>query len=358
MTLGKHCAIAAFVMQITGCGASYHGAVSGHFDGKRFSNQENETGTYTFIERMKWLWSAKLVAWPEWIDDTKQPPPEKDVAMRELRVTHINHATVLIQVDGVNVLTDPIWSERASAVSWFGPRRVRAPGVDINALPRIDVILISHNHYDHLDIDTLKRLTQMFHPKIIVGLGVKALLTSEGIERVEELDWWQRYDELPNGIQVVFVPTRHGSGRGLFDRNKTLWGGFVVESSVGNIYFAGDTAYGDFLSEIKQKYPSFRLALLPIGHYEPRWMMEPVHMNPEDAVKLHRYLNVKQSIGMHFGTFHGAGAHNNETVDQHEADLRTALRKYQVPETEFWVLGFGEGRNATLVESEAQRDTR
>ena len=347
---GLAIAIATLVMQIAGCNATLPRTVSDHFDGTRFFNRENETGAYTFIERMKWLWSTKLVEWPEWIDDKKQPPPKKDVALRELRVTHINHATMLIQVDTVNILTDPIWSERASVVSWFGPKRVRAPGVDINDLPCIDVVLISHDHYDHLDIETLKKLTRMFHPKIIVGLGVKALLTSEGIEGVEELDWWQRYDVLPNGIQVVFVPARHGSGRGLFDTNKTLWGGFVVESSVGNIYFAGDTGYGDFLSEIKQRYPSFRLALLPVGHYEPRWMMEPVHMNPDDSVKLHRYLNVQQSVGMHFGTFHGTGAHNNETVDQHEADLRIALKKYDLPETAFWILGFGEGRDVTRVE--------
>lgn len=263
--------------------------------------------------------------------------------MGELRITHINHATTLIQVDGINILTDPIWSDRASIVSWAGPKRVRAPGVDMQDLPRIDVILISHDHYDHLDIATLRRLTENHKPEIIAGLGMKKLLTSKGFEAVTELDWWQEYDALPNELKVVFVPARHGSGRGLFDRNKTLWGGFVIKSPAGNIYFAGDTAYGRFLDDLKDRFDGFRLAILPIGHYEPRWMMAPVHMNPDDAVKLHKFMNIKQSVGMHFGTFHGFGGHNNERVDEHEEDLQAALKKYGVPESEFLVLGFGEG---------------
>ena len=241
------------------CGVSYGADNSDHFDGTHFFNDEDATKMdgYTPIEKPKWHWSIKSVDWPEWIKDKKWPPPIKDVAMGELRVTYINHATMLIQVDGVNILTDPIWSERASIVSWAGPKRVRAPGVDIKDLPRIDVILISHNHYDHLDIATLKQLTKTNRPKILVGLGVKALLLSEGIGQVEELDWWQRDDALPHGLKVVFVPARHGSGRGLFDRNKTLWGGFVIETSVGNVYFAGDTAYGHFLGTSRKDTLSF-----------------------------------------------------------------------------------------------------
>ncbi len=323
---------------------------SDHFDSTHFFNAEDAAGVGgdAPVEKPNWPWSIKLVAWPEWIEDQKWPPPPKDVARGELRVTHINHATMLIQVDGLNILTDPIWSQRASFVSWAGPKRVRAPGVDIKNLPRIDVILISHNHYDHLDIATLKQLAQTQRPKILVGLGVKALLRAEGIEQVEELDWWQRADALAQGVNIVFVPARHASGRGLFDRNKTLWGGFVIETSVGNIYFVGDTAYGSFLADIKKRYSEFRLALLPIGHYEPRWMMAAVHLSPDDAVKVHRELNVQQSVGMHFGTFHGIGAHNNESVAQHATDLQTALKKYAVPESEFWVLGFGEGRAVTI----------
>jgi L-ascorbate metabolism protein UlaG (beta-lactamase superfamily) len=319
--------------------APYHRDISDHFDGTRFFHGERD---YTFLEMLKWIWTMNPAKWPEWIEDPAYPPPPERVGKGELRITHINHATTLIQVDGANILTDPIWAERASVTSWAGPKRVRAPGVKMQDLPPIDMILISHNHYDHLDIASLRQLTKNHSPKIIVGLGVGELLRSEGFENIVEMDWWQEYASLPGNLKVVFVPARHNSGRGLFDKNKTLWGGFVVESSAGYIYFAGDTAYGKFLDDIKNKFGGFRVALLPIGHYEPRWMMETHHMNPDDAVKLHKYLNIKQSIGMHFGTF---GGHNDEEVDAHEKDLQAALKKYQVPNSEFMTLGFGEGRD-------------
>ncbi|MDD5762016.1 MAG: MBL fold metallo-hydrolase, partial [bacterium] len=248
----------------------------------------------------------------------------------------------LIQVDGVNILTDPIWSERSSAITWAGPKRVRAPGVRIQDLPRLDIILISHDHYDHLDIASLRQLTVNHAPKIMAGLGVGKLLTSEGFDNVVEMDWWEEHAPMPGGLKVVFVPARHNSGRGLFDKNRTLWGGFVIQSSGGNIYVAGDTAYGEFLDRIKGKFGGFRLALLPIGHYEPRWMMQTHHMNPDDAVKLHKHMNVRQSVGIHFGTF---GGHNDEEVDAHEKDLQAALKRYGVSGDEFRVLGFGEGRD-------------
>jgi L-ascorbate metabolism protein UlaG (beta-lactamase superfamily) len=252
---------------------------------------------------------------------------------------------MLIQIDGVNILTDPMWSERASVVSWVGPKRIRAPGVDIKSLPRIDLILISHNHYDHLDLATLRQLSESHKPTIIVGLGVEQVLALNGFGSVAALDWWQAYDALPNGLKIVFVPARHGSGRGLFDRDKTLWGGFVITSAAGDIYFAGYTGYGDFFGDIRERFAPLRLTILPIGHYEPRWMMEPVHMTPDDAVRAHVLLKSRQSVGMHFGTFHGAGGHNNETFDQHETDLRAALEQHAVPASEFRLLGFGEGKD-------------
>ena len=331
--------IAGIALSAMSCGVSRGANDFDHFDGTRFFHGEKD---YTFIEMLKWMWTMNPAKWPEWIEDAAQPPPPKNVAKGELRITHINHATLLIQVDGRNILTDPIWSERTSMVSWAGPKRVRAPGVKIQDLPYIDVILISHDHYDHLDIASLKQLTQNHDTKIITGLGVGEFLRSEGFKNVVELDWWQGHESLPDDQKIVFVPARHNSGRGLFDKDKTLWGGFVIESSGGPIYFAGDTAYGKFLEDIKDKFGEFRLALLPIGHYEPRWMMETHHMNPDDAVKLHKFMNVKQSIGMHFGTF---GGHNDEAVDAHEKDLQVALKKYGVPDSKFMVLGFGEGRD-------------
>lgn len=330
--------IGLLALTLMSCAAPYKGAQSDHFDGARFFHGEKD---YTFLEMVQWMWTMHPAKWPEWIEDPTYPPPPQRVGKGELRITHINHATLLIQVDGVNILTDPIWSERSSAVSWAGPKRVRAPGLKMEALPPIDMILISHDHYDHLDIASLKQLTQKHDPKIVTGLGVGALLRAEGFKNVIEMDWWQEYASSPGAPKIVFVPARHNSGRGLFDKNKTLWGGFVIESAGGPIYFAGDTAYGTFVEALKNRFGAFRVALLPIGHYEPRWMMESHHMNPDDAVKLHRYLNVKQSIGMHFGTF---GGHNDEAVDAHEKALPAALKKYGVPDAEFVLLGFGEGR--------------
>ena len=331
-------------MCLMNCSIGYQGSISDHFDGVRFFNRE-KTHRYSLTERFRWIQSTKLVEWPAWIDDPDYPAPPREVGVGKLRITHINHATMLIQIDGINILTDPILSERASIVSWAGPKRIRAPGVAIKNLPRIDLILISHNHYDHLDLATLRQLSENHKPTIIIGLGSEQLLASNGFGPVAELDWWQVYDALPNGLKVVFVPARHGSGRGIFDRDKTLWGGFVITSAAGNVYFAGDTGYGDFFGDISERFGPLRLAILPIGHYEPRRMMEPVHMSPDDAVRAHVLLKSRQSVGMHFGTFHGAGGHNNETFDQHVSDLRAALEQHTVPDSEFWLLGFGEGKD-------------
>ena len=336
--------VTVFPACLMSCGVVNQSRVSDHFDGERFTNRE-KTRSYSLAERFQWIRSTKLAEWPVWIDDPKYPAPPREVGLGKLRITHINHATMLIQIDGVNILTDPIWSERASFIPWMGPKRIRAPGVDIEDLPRIDLILISHNHYDHLDLATLRHLSESHKPTIIVGLGVEQLLASSGFGSVVELDWWQVYDALPNGLKVVFVPARHGSGRGFFDHDKTLWGGFVITSTAGNVYFAGDTGYGDFFGDISKRFGPLRLAILPIGHYEPRWMMEPVHMSPDDAVRAHVLLKSRQSVGMHFGTFHGAGAHNNETFDQHVSDLGAALEQRAVPASEFQLLGFGEGKD-------------
>lgn len=324
------------------CSSPYKGEISDHYDGARFFHNERD---FTFTKMLKWMWTMDPAKWPEWIDDPIYPPPPMRVGSSNFRITHINQATALIQTNDVNILTDPIWSKRSSPVSWAGPERVRAPGVQMKDLPPIDIVLISHNHYDHLDIPTLKMIVKKDDPKIIVGLGVGALLRSEGLSNVEELDWWQKIHFPSSSIEITFVPARHNSGRGIFDKNKTLWGGFVIESLAGRLYFAGDTAYGEFLSSIKDKFKDFKVALLPVGHYEPRWMMETHHMNPDDAVKLHKYLNVEQSIGIHFGTF---GGQNDEEVDDHEKDLKEALKKYGIPEPEFWLLGFGEGRDAPM----------
>lgn len=316
----------------------YKGPVSDHFDGRRFFNKEPD---HSFFDMVKWMWEMKTVKWPEWINDPPQPNPVERVKKGELKVTYINHATLLIQISGVNILTDPIWSKRAGPFSWLGPKRVRAPGIKMNNLPKIDVILISHDHYDHLDLPSLKQLAKRDHPVILVGLGVKSLLGSLSFSRIQEMDWWQEYANKRFGMKFTFVPALHTSGRGIFGGNRTLWGGFVIEGEDGSIYFAGDTAYGPFLDLIKKRFGDFRLTILPIGNYEKRWFMKNQHMNPDDAIKAHKLLNSKQSVGMHFSTF---AEHPEQTIDAHEKDLLIVLKKYGINESKFWILKFGEGR--------------
>ncbi len=321
---------------IPGC-TYYSGPPSDHFDGSHF---HGNTTDHAFTDHIKWLWEMETVEWPEWVDDPPQPPPVKHVKEGELRITYINHATVLIQIDGINILTDPIWSERAGPFSWLGAKRVRAPGVKMSDLPPIDMILISHDHYDHLDLPSLRQLTMAHQPVVLTGLGVKSRLASIEGQRVVELDWWQKHQHT-DSIGITFVPALHESGRGLFDQNRTLWGGFVIESRAGRILFMGDSGYGEFIHEIKNRYSSFRLAVLPIGSYEKRWFMKNQHMNPDDAVRIHKELKVAQSVGMHFGTF---AEHPEQSIIAHEEDLALALEKHDITRSAFWILKFGEGR--------------
>lgn len=220
---------------------------------------------------------------------------------KKLSATWIGHATILIQLDGKNILTDPIWSERCSPVSFAGPKRYTPVGVQMKDLPKIDLVLISHNHYDHMDIPTLKELEKRFSPYFFVGLKNKDLLKSEGLEKVIELDWWDSHSIFD--LEIHFTPTQHFSARGLWDRNKTLWGSFVVHSKTHSFYFAGDTGYFSGFSEIGNQFQNLDLAILPIGAYEPRWFMKSMHMNPEDSIKAFIDLKAKYMLPMHYQTF-------------------------------------------------------
>ena len=266
-----------------GCAVS-SGPVSSHFDGGRFFNPEG--GNHSFGDGVKWLWEMETVDWPEWIDDPPRPPPVARVAAEALRVTYVNHSTVLLQIDGFNILTDPIWSKRAGPTSWLGVKRVRAPGVKLDRLPPIDIVLISHDHYDHLDLPTIKALARRDRPRFFTGLGVGRCLCSVGVPAADivELDWWQEYVPPGAPIRIVYVPARHSSGRAPFSEDRTLWGGFVIDAPAGQVYFAGDTGFGRFVYEIAARFPRVRLAILPIGSYEKRWFMKAQHMNPDDEV--------------------------------------------------------------------------
>jgi L-ascorbate metabolism protein UlaG (beta-lactamase superfamily) len=251
-------------------------------------------------------------------------------------VTFIGHATFLIQTPLGNILTDPMYSERASPLSWVGPRRVRRPAVRFDDLPPISIVLLSHNHYDHLDLPTLRRLAARFDPVVVTPLGNGSLVQSSGIRRVLELDWWQH--TTAGDFDITLTPAQHFSARTPFDRNRALWGGFVLTIGDARISFAGDTAYGGFFKDIRARLGPIDLALLPIGAYEPRWFMQAAHMNPAEAVQAHLDLEVRQSIGMHFGTIQLT----TEGIDEPLQALEEARREKHIAPAVFRTLDFGE----------------
>lgn len=271
-----------------------------HFDGKRFYNPDAPQVPGIF-EVLRWKLTSRPESSPSFISDVEQSKPPRRVEGTGLRTTLVNHSTVLLQQRDCNILTDPIWSERASPVSWMGPRRRRQPGVSWEDLPSIDAVLISHNHYDHLDVPTLHRLAARGDSTFIVPAGGARLLCAKNIGPAHELDWGESLS-LP-GVTIHCVPAVHFSGRGIYDRNMTLWCGYVIECQGRLVYFAGDTAFGDHFAEIREKFGSPRLALLPIGAYEPRWFMSRVHMAPDEAVRAHQILGAETSIAIHHGTF-------------------------------------------------------
>lgn len=332
---------------LSGCcifsGPRYSGARSRNFDGSRFHNPMpvEEPGAGKLL---KWQITRKPGHWNQWTDAPRGTAPPRRVTGKRLRVTFINHSTVLIQTAGLNFLTDPVWSHRTSPVTWAGPSRVRPPGIRFKDLPPIHVVLISHNHYDHMDQLTIERLHQVHDPIFIVGLGNARLLRSWGVERVWEIDWWHYYPMGRGGVRVVSVPAQHFSGRGLCDRNSTLWSGYVITGPGGPIYFAGDTGYGPHFQQINQVYGRIRLAILPIGASSPRWFMSRMHISPAEAVRAHQVLKARTSLAIHHGTFQLS----DDAEDDPPRELTRALRAAGIPPRHFWVLGFGEGREVPL----------
>jgi L-ascorbate metabolism protein UlaG (beta-lactamase superfamily) len=302
-----------------------------HFDGRHFFNP-GAPGARGFASVLKW----KLTTWPQPSPRSLpvQPSvPPASIGSYSLLVTLVNHSTVLLQQSGLHILTDPIWSMRCGPLGNFGPKRRRDPGVEFDRLPRIDAVLISHNHYDHLDLPTLRRLVARGGSQFIAPLGVGRFLKAEGIGPVREVDWSDSV-ELP-GATVHSVPAFHFSARGLFDRNRTLWCGYMIESVIGKVYFAADTGFGSHFGWIRDRFGPSRLALLPIGAYEPRWFMGPVHMNPEDAVEAHRILDAETSIAIHHGTFQLA----DESLEEPSGRLRTCA-----PADSFLLLENGQSK--------------
>jgi L-ascorbate metabolism protein UlaG (beta-lactamase superfamily) len=309
--------------------------MSSYFDGQRFHNQNRNLSRKSFKDFLTWRFKSKKQTWPKQINSqpltyTQNTTPEK------LRYTFINHATVLIEHQGITFLTDPLFSERASPFQFIGPKRVRKPAITPESLPKIDIILLSHNHYDHMDIPTLKWLAKRDNPLIITGLHNSIYLRKHNIHHTYELNWGKSYSH--KGFEIYYEPAQHWSKRTLNDDFKALWGAFmVITPNNHKIYFAGDTGYTKHFKQMYKKHGSTDLALLPIGAYEPRWFMKNFHMNPDDAVQAHCDLQSKHSLAIHFGTFQLT----DEAIDEPEKDLRIAIKKYNVSSDEFELPDWG-----------------
>ncbi|MDZ7716307.1 MAG: MBL fold metallo-hydrolase [Balneolaceae bacterium] len=318
----------------------YKGPPTEHFNGKTFSNIDGIKAR-GLKDVIKWAITEEPGPWTVLSEEdiTYGSVPESTVT-EGIKITFVNHATFLIQVDGLNILTDPVWSERASPFQWIGPKRMRPPGIRFQDLPEIDVVLISHNHYDHLDIHTAKRLKDAFDPLFITPLGVPLYLKENGITNTAELNWWNDY-VINQEVKVFAVPAQHFSGRGLTDRDKTLWAGYVLQTPAGNIYFAGDTGYDGFFKDIGQRFNPIDVALIPVGAYKPRWFMSPIHVDPFEAVQIHKDVGAKQSIGMHFGTFPLADDGMTEPIN----DLAKAREQAGIDKKDFFILNEGASKS-------------
>lgn len=308
-------------------------SASPQHDGSRFQNQQKSQSDRGLFSVLRFLLFEEEGVWPDKIENKATPDLQKSV--EESVLTFINHATFLAELQNHRILFDPIFSKRASPLTWGGPKRRREAGISIEKLPKIDVILISHNHYDHLDLPSIRYLSKRDAPIILVPLGVKDFLEREKIASVMELDWWQSVS-LSNDLVIDFVPAQHFSGRGLFDRNQSLWGGFVVQNGKQTLFHAGDTGYGPHFRQIGEKY-HIDLAMLPIGDYAPRWFLEYVHMDPKQAIQAHNDLNAKQSVTMHSETFPLSQVSYNEPEE-----MLQDLKKSGIKPINFFTLEVGQ----------------
>lgn len=306
-------------------------------------NSRNYTNLYptkreiTFFDIIKWELTRKKGLWPNWIQtylklqiiETSSKP----------RITWINHATMLIQMNGVNLLTDPIWSKRASPLWFMGPKRITNAGIKIEELPNIDYVLIHHDHYDHLDYPTIKQLEEKFKPIFITGEKTSKVFSKlVSKDRRIELNWWQEIKG-KNELKITFLPAHHWSQRGLFRRNKTLWGSFMLSTKEHNVFFAGDTAYSQHFQDIKQRFHNIDIAILPIGAYKPEWIMKDHHMGPKEAVKITQELNLTRVIPMHYGCFMELA---DESIDDALEDLKYYIKIFSVDPKHFTILSHGE----------------
>ena len=313
----------------------YKGPISDHFDGKHFYNSIKDDGS--FLSVLKWQLTRHRPTWPKLQLPQQYDYPPKIINDNSIRVSTIGHSTLLIQTHGVNILTDPIWSKMTGPFSFLGAKRAVMPGVKFKDLPKIDVVLISHNHYDHMDKDTIVKLYQDHDPLFITPLGNDSILKKMLPNiKVQSLDWYENANF--NKIKIWTYPAQHWSSRWIIDRDRALWGAFVIETPTDNLYFAGDTGYGDgnHFKAAQKKFKKFKVAFLPIGAFEPEWFMAHAHINPSEAVQAMLDLNADHAVAIHFGTFPLAD-------DQYEDPLRylkNSLKNF--PHLDFKVLSAGE----------------
>jgi L-ascorbate metabolism protein UlaG (beta-lactamase superfamily) len=297
----------------------------------------------------KILWTGltsdiQRATWPEWVESQSDDIPLAIVNGSDVRITFVNHATFLIQAGGLNILTDPVFSERTSPFSFIGPKRIHAPGINLEKLPTIDAIIISHDHYDHLDLDSINKLVKRDNPKLFMGLGVSERL--DDAHNATELDWWENV-KVSDNLELWFLEVQHFSGRTLTDRDSTLWGGFLLQLEGKNIYFGGDSGYADHYKRTYERFGPMDIAFLPIGAYAPRNMFKPVHLDPSDAVQAHIDLKSKLSIGMHYGSFQLSAESRTEPVEL----LEKAKQKANLVDSDFIVLEVGKPFNLTEYQS-------
>jgi L-ascorbate metabolism protein UlaG (beta-lactamase superfamily) len=325
--------------------ASMHGSpnkpASDHFDGRVFFDPHG-VPPRSLREVLRWQFGEKRsrAVWPKWDPSPHADTPPALVQGNKARLSFVGHASWLIQTAGFNILVDPVWSERVSPFAFAGPKRHNDPGIAFDALPQIDVVLVSHGHYDHLDIATLSKLAARFSPRVITPLGNDlTMMRADSRIRAEAFDWHQRV-EIGSNVAVTLAPTRHWSARGLFDRNRSLWASFVIETPAGKIYAVGDSGYGEgkHFRDVGEAHGPLRLALLPIGAYEPRWFMKDQHMNPSDAVMALADCGAVQALAHHHGTFQLT----DEAIDAPVIALGQALDEAEVPRERFVALRPGQ----------------
>ena len=312
--------------------------LSYRFDGARY-HIDGHRGEASFGDLLKWQFNGQRARWPRWVENRHYPPPPERVTGSDMCLTWIGHSAVLVQAAGLNILTDPFLSPRASPTPWAGPKRVRPPGLAAEDMPPLDLVLVSHNHYDHLDLPALTEISRHHKPRVVTPKGNARLIAKANRSlRIDELDWHEGVGA--GAARITVTPAFHWSKRTAFDTNQALWGAFVVETDAGSIYFAGDTGFGDGVSfrEIRRRYGAPRLSLLPIGAYEPRWFMKPQHMNPDDAAEAHQLLESRTSLAIHHGTIQLT----DEAIDAPPKALAQALAARKIDPHSFLVPDIGE----------------